>query len=344
MARRVRSRRKLRVLVMMHRDLVPPDDVSTLSADELLDVRTEHDVVTGLTKLGHDIHKIGLHDELAPLREALEDWKPDIVFNLLEEFHGRPAYDHNVVSYLELLGVPYTGCNPRGLVLARDKALSKKILHFHRLNVPGFAVVPLGSRLRRPKSLGFPLIVKSLIEEASLGISQASVVQNDDKLEERIRFMHRKVGTDCIVEEYIEGRELYVGVIGNQRLTVLPAWELTFEKLPPDAVPIATRRVKWDPATQNRWQVYIQEAELDEDVRRTVERTVKRIYRVLGLSGYARIDFRLRADGRLYFLEANPNPDVARDSEFPASGESAGLAYEELLQRMLALGLQRAAH
>jgi len=344
MARRVRIRRKLRVLVLMHEDLVPPDDNEGLTKEEQAEFQTEFDVVRGLTALGHEIRKLGLHDELAPLREDLDSWKPDIVFNLLEEFHGRPAYDHNVVSYLELKGVPYTGCNPRGMVIARDKALSKKILHFHRLNVPAFAVVPLGRRLRRLKSLTFPLIVKSLIEEASLGISQASVVHNDDKLAERIRFIHERVGTDAIVEQYIEGRELYVGVLGNHRLTVLPAWELRFERLPADAVPIATRKVKWDPATQERWQVYIQESELDGDDRRRVERTAKKIYRILGLSGYARVDFRLDRDGRLFFLEANPNPDIAAESEFPSSGESAGMTYEEVLQRVLTLGLQRAGH
>lgn len=344
MARRLRIRKRLRVLVLMHRDLVPPDDVAGLTKEELAEFQTEFDVVRGLTGLGHEIRKLGLHDELAPLREELDVWKPDIVFNLLEEFHGRPAYDHNVVSYLELKGVPYTGCNPRGMMLARDKALSKKILHFHRLNVPGFAVVPLGRRLRRAKSLSFPLIVKSLIEEASLGISQASVVSNDEKLSERIRFIHQRVGTDAIVEQYIEGRELYVGVLGNHRLTALPAWELRFERLPTDAVPIATRKVKWDPATQDRWQVYIQESELAADDERLVERTAKKIYRVLGLSGYARIDFRLDDRGRLFFLEANPNPDIAADSEFASSGESAGMSYEEVLHRVLTLGLQRAGH
>lgn len=344
MARRVRVPKRLRVLVMMHRDLVPPPDAERLGPEELHEIQTEFDVVTGLAVLGHEVRGIGLHDELRPLRDVVEAWAPHVVFNLLEEFHGRPAYDHNVVSFLELVGVAYTGCNPRGMVLARDKALSKKILHFHRLNVPSFAVAPIGRRFRRPRSLGFPLIVKSLVEEASLGISQASVVHNDEKLAERVGFVHRSLGTDCIVEEYVEGRELYVGVLGNQRLTVLPAWELRFEKLPPDAVPIATRKVKWDPATQDRWQVYIEESTLDRELVRRIDRTARKIYRVLGLSGYARIDFRLRDDGTLVFLEANPNPDIARESEFPSSAESAGLTYEEVLQRIIRLGLARSPH
>lgn len=340
MARRLK---KLTVLVLMHEYLVPPDDTTGVDPKEIDEYRTELDVVTGLRALGHRVQKLGVKDELAPLRRALYEHEPHIVFNLLEEFRGQAVFDHAVVSYLELMRTPYTGSNPRGLVLARDKALSKKILHYHRLKVPTFAVVPRGRRLRRPKALGFPVIVKSLVEEASLGISQASVVRSDDKLVERIQFIHEKVGTDAIVEQYIEGRELYVGVIGDQRLQVLPPWELVFEKLPADAVPIATRKVKWDPDTQKRWEVYIAEAQnLDAETHRRIQRTAKRIYRLLDLTGYARIDFRLHPDGSLYFLEANPNPDIARDAEFASSAESAGMTYEELLQRLLSIGLRRA--
>lgn len=336
-------KKKLRVLVLMHEDLVPPDDPSTMTEEELLDVKTEQDVVQGLRDLGHEILKLGVRDELAPLRSAIQDWKPDIVFNLLEEFHGQPMYDQNVVGYLELMRTPYTGCNPRGLVLARDKALSKKILQYHRIRVPRFAVVPLGRKLRRPKVLDFPLIVKSLVEEASLGISQASVVRSDDKLAERIRFIHTKVKTDCIVEQYIDGRELYVAMYGNHRLTVLPTWELLFENPPADAVRIATRNVKWDPDLQKRWDIAIDVAhDLPDDTVRRIERVSKRIYRLLGLTGYARIDFRLASSGEPFFLEANPNPEISRDGEFASAAESAGMTYPQLLDRLIRIGLQRA--
>jgi len=149
------------------------------------------------------------------------------------------------VSYLELLQVPYTGCNPRGLFLARDKALSKKLLHYHRIRVPDFAVMKRGRRIQRPKRLDFPLIVKSLTQEASIGIAQASVVEDDAKLVERVQFVHESIGTDAIVEQFIAGRELYCGVIGNERLRVLPVWELTFDNLPEGRHAIATERVKW---------------------------------------------------------------------------------------------------
>ena len=337
-------KKKLRVLVLMHEDLVPPDDPSGLEEKELLRIKTERDVVVGLTELGHDVHKLGVWDELAPLRKALGEHEPEIVFNLLEEFHGQAVYDHNVVSYLELMRAAYTGCNPRGLVLARDKALSKKILHYHRIRAPRFAVVPLGRRLRRSRRLEFPLIVKSLIEEASTGIAKASVVTDEEKLRERVRFIHEHVRTDAIVEEYIEGREVYVGVLGNQRLTVLPVWELNLEQLPADAPRIATRRLKIDREYQKRYGVTIGKAKgLPSDWLRGFERTCKRIYRLLGLSGYARLDFRIAADNTPYFLEANPNPEIAADEEFAAASLAAGMDYRAMLDRILRLGLQRAA-
>jgi D-alanine-D-alanine ligase len=334
--------RKLRILALMHQELVPPDDIDGLTEKEIGPFKTEYDVVAALQWLKHDVRKLGVSDELAPLRDVLNEWSPHIVFNILEEFHGQPVYDQNVVSYLELMHTPYTGCNPRGMVLARDKALSKKILHYHRIRVPRFAVVPVGRKLKRPKHLEFPLIVKSLIEEASMGISQASVVSSDEKLAERIQFIHEKVRTDVIVEQYISGRELNVGVLGNRLLKVLPVWELKFSSLPPDALPIATRKVKWDLNMQEKWGVTIERAKnLPEELVQRIDSLCKRIYRLLGLTGYARIDFRLSPEGELFFLEANPNPDIARDEEFASAAAAAGLPYEKMIQKMLNLGLQR---
>jgi D-alanine-D-alanine ligase len=334
------SRRKLRVLVMMHEDLVPPADVSKMTEAEIDPFKTEYDVVQGLQELEHEVVPLGLHDELAPLRRALREVKPHVVFNLLEEFHGETIYDQHVVSYLELSRAAYTGCNPRGLVLGRDKALSKKILQYHRIRAPRFAVATLGRRFKRPTRLGFPLIVKSLIEEGSSGISEASVVWNDEKLVERVEFIHRSVGTDAIVEEFIDGRELYAAVLGNHQLQVFPPWELDLGELRPDAPRIATRRVKWDLSYQEKHKVEIGPArDLSEDVMRQYVTISKRIYKALGLSGYARIDFRLDAEGRLYFLEANPNPDIARYEEFASAAEAAGLKYEPLLQKLLNLGI-----
>lgn len=322
---------------------MPPPTLEGLSAKEIEPVKTEYDVVLALDHLGHEVHQIGLHDELRPLRLALAKIKPHVVFNLLEEFHGESVYDHHVVSYLELSRQAYTGCNPRGLVLARDKALSKKILHYHRIRVPRFAVAARGRRFRRPARLSFPLIVKSLIEEGSVGIAEASIVHNDEKLRERVEFVHDNLRTDAIIEQFIDGREIYSSVMGNHHLKVFPPWELIIKNRRPDAPLIATQSTKWNLEYQERRGVTIESAKIDEALHTHIVRTSKRIYRALGMTGYGRIDFRLDPEGHLYFLEANPNPDVAHDAEFACATAEAGLAYEPTIQKMLALGRRQAS-
>ena len=334
--------RKLRVLVLMHPSLIPPESLEGYTEKEIYAWKTEYDVVSTLRKLGHEVALLGLQDELVPLRTVITEWRPHIVFNLLEEFHGLTEFDQHVVSYLELLRIAYTGSNPRGLVLARDKALSKKLLVYHRIRVPAFAVFPRGSRIRRPKGIHFPLIVKCLKEEASRGIAQASIVEDEEKLVERARFIHENIGADAIVEQFIEGRELYVGVIGNKHIKVLPIWELVFENLPPGSAAIATARAKHNPEYQEKWGIYQQPAAgLSPALAAHIVKTSKRIYRILQIDGYARIDYRLSPTGELYFLEANPNPEIAEREEFSSAAESLGISYPALLQKILNLGLQR---
>lgn len=335
-----KPKRLRRVLVLCHQDLVPPKDKSEVDEEQWEATQTERDVIAGLKRGGHQVQVVGLLDELAPLKRVIDEFKPHVVFNLLEEFQGQAVYDFNVVAYLQLLRVPYTGCNPRGLILARDKAMSKQILGYHRVRVPRFAVMRKNRKVKVPARLEYPLIVKSLTEDASLGISEASVVRSDDKLAERVAFIHRTLDTHAIVEEYIDGRELYVTVIGNRTRKVLPPWEIRLDKLRADAPRIATRRVKWDKQYQKEKKISFEEADLPAQLLRDVERTSKRIFRSLKLSGYARIDFRLRDDGRLYFLEANPNPDIAKDSEVSYAAESEGWDYDELLARIVKLGMR----
>jgi D-alanine-D-alanine ligase len=335
--------RRLRVLVLLHPEVMPPDSLEGHSEQEIHKWKTEYDVVTTLRAAGHDVRPLGLQDELKPIRDEIEGWKPHVVFNLLEQFHGEAVYDQNVASYLELLRIPYTGCNPRGLVLARGKDLSKKLLLYHRVPLPAFSVFPKRRKVRRPPRLGLPLIVKSLNEDASYGIAQASVVDSDEKLAERVAFIHERIGTAAIAEEYIEGRELYVGVLGNERLRVLPIWELKFGSMAPGARLIATDKVKHDPDYQERRGILHGPAkDLSPQLTAQIERVAKRIYRTLELDGYARMDFRLSADGIPYYIETNPNPEIARSEEFAAAALHGGLKYPDLLHRILMLGISRA--
>jgi D-alanine-D-alanine ligase len=335
------STQKLRVLALVHRHLIPPDTlpegVDLVSAPW----RTEYDVISTLRALGHEVRALGVHDDLGDIRRAAEEWKPHIAFNLLEGFDDVTIFDQNVVSHLELLKLPYTGCNPRGLLLARDKSLSKKLLAYHRIPVPEFEVFRIGRPVKRPKKLAFPLIVKSLTQEASIGISQASVVDSDDKLKERVAFIHSSIGTAAIVEQYIEGRELYVGVLGNQLLQALPVWELFFTNMPEGTKHIATDRVKWSVKYQKKYGIESGPArDLSEPDCDRIQHVCKRAYRALELSGMARVDLRLDTAGQVWVIEANPNPQIAKGEDFAASAEKAGISYEALLQRILNLGLR----
>jgi len=334
------AEKKLRVLALLYEKLVPPEGAKEAEA-RTAEWKTEYDVVTTLRALGHEVLPLGVGGDLGPIRRAVEEFKPHLAFNLLEAFDEVATWDQNVVAYLELLKVPYTGCNSRGLLLARDKAITKKLLTYHRIPVADFAVFPMGRPVRRPKRLAFPLIVKSLTLDASIGISQASVVENEEKLAERVRFIHESIGTDALVESYIEGRELYVGIVGNDRLTVLPIWELFFTNMPEEQRKIATERLKWSLTYQKKHGIVSGAArDLPDGATARIREVCKRAYRNLMLSGYARIDLRLSESRGLYVMEANPNPQLARDEDFSNSAQAAGLDYGRLIQRILTLGLR----
>jgi D-alanine-D-alanine ligase len=332
--------KRTRVLVLLHPEQAPPDSIKGYSEQDMLAFKTGYDVVNTLRKARHEVRVLGVQHELRPIRAEIDSYQPDIVFNLLEEFHGEPAYDQNVASYLELIRIPYTGCNPRGLMLSRGKDLSKKLVHYHRIPTPAFAVFPMNRKIVRPERLKFPLIVKSLSEDASLGIAQKSLVDSDEKLKERVEFIHDKIRTAAIAEQYIDGRELYVGVLGNERMRVFPVWELEFGEA---ASRIATAKVKFDVKYQEDRGIVQGPAEkLAPELHKRIHNLTRRICRTLELDGYARIDFRLSADGIPYFIEANPNPEIARHEVFAESAAADGMKYSEMLRRIVALGLQRA--
>jgi len=318
---------------------MPPDTIPDGVEKEKQPWRTEYDVISTLKSIGHDVVAVGLQSDLEVIKKAREEHKPQVAFNLLEDFEGQALYDQHVVSYLELVKQPYTGCNPRGLTIAHDKALTKKILSYHRIPVPGFAVFPMGQKVARPRRLKFPLLVKSVVEEGSVGISQASVVSDDQKLAERVEFIHRQTSSHAIAEQYIEGREIYVGVIGNRKLQTYTPWELTITNLPEGALNIATGRLKWNPDYQKKVGLVTKPADLPPELQRRILLLSKRIYRHLSLSGYARLDYRMTNEGECYLLEANPNPQIAKNEDFADSAAHCGLSYPQLLHKIITLGL-----
>jgi D-alanine-D-alanine ligase len=220
--------------------------------------------------------------------------------------------------------------------------LTKQLLAWHRIATPSFHLFPYGTRFKEPKKgkLEFPLFVKSATEDASMGISQASIVEDMGKLRERVEFIHDNVQSDALVEEYIDGREFYIGVFGNRRLTTLPVWEIHFGTLADVSAGIATHKVKFDRDYQEKHGIKtgpaegLSKAEIDK-----LSRLAKRIYRALHLCGYARMDLRMRKDGKVFLLEANANPDLTYGEDFAESAESVGIGYKKLISRIVNLGL-----
>ena len=336
----VLSMKSHKVLIATHETLIPPESVAGMSMQEVDTFRVEYDVREALRRLGHEVAFVGVGDSVGYLREAVRSVAPDIVFNLLEEFGGIVTYDHHMVGVLELLRQPYTGCNPRGMMISRDKVLTKQLLAYHRIPTPDFSVYRRGYRIVIPRRQRYPAFVKSATEDASLGISQASVVEDAVRLRERIEFIHEQVQSDALVEDYIPGREIYMGVLGNERLTVLPPRELHFGALSEGQAPIATRKVKWDRKYQARHGIQQIDAEaLPPGLQERLMVASKRIFRALHLSGYARMDFRVREDGAIYVLEANCNPNLAAIEDFSRSAQRGGIAYDALIARILSLGL-----
>jgi len=329
-----------RILVLVHKQLVPPENFDEKKINwDFCDWVTEYDVIQNLKKLGHQVLTLGVISDLRKIRDAIEKFEPHIVFNLMEMFDGEVIFDQNVVSYLQLLRMPFTGCNPRGLILARDKALTKKILKYHRVLCPNFFTFPRNKKIKTPKHMQYPMIVKCLHEEASYGIAQASVVTNEEKLLERVRYIHTQLYDDAIVEQFIEGKEYYCAVLGNYKLKTFPLWELKFENSENPEKEFYTRSAKFNEKYRSKKGILTKRADIDPELEEKIQKICKKVYRLLGLNGYARIDLRVADDGKVYILEANPNPDISMRDDFSSSAKFEKVEYQELLTKILSLGL-----
>ncbi len=332
--------KKLKILALF--DAIGPTTLDQDLSTELktADWKTEAAVLAALEELGYLHEQLAIFDDLDLLRQKLQTFTPDVIFNLADQFRNNRAFDQHIVSYLAMHDIPFTGCGTTGLTLCKHKAISKKILSYHRIHTPHFVTIPRGKRAVRPAHLKFPILVKPLKEEASYGISQASFVETDEQFRERVTFLHENTDNDVIAEEYIEGRELYVSLIGNHRLQVFPIRELVFREVPPDEPKIATYKAKWDEAYRQRWGLENRFAEgLEPALVRHIEDVCKRIYHLLTIDGYARVDLRLNAKNELYFIEANPNPVLAPDEDFAQSAMHTGLTYPRLIDRIARLGM-----
>jgi D-alanine-D-alanine ligase len=302
----------------------------------------EYDIARALVTNGHDVRLIGVQDRLASLLDQLAEFQPKVVFNGCEAFRGRARNEYLIAGVLEMHGYRYTGSSPTALLVARNKSLTKMILSHHGVRVPAFVEFTPGEKPIRPSELRFPLIVKPLLEDASVGISQASVVESDESLAERVRFIHEKFTQAAIVEELIEGRELYLGLIGNARVEALPIVEMTFGEADGGDHRIATQKAKWDEEYRKRKRIRNVFAKgLSDAVTAKLVEICTTAFRALGLQDYGRIDLRLTHDDEVYVLEVNPNPFLAAEHEMASAAEKAGMSYPQLIQRIVDEALKR---
>jgi D-alanine-D-alanine ligase len=326
----------MKILVLF--DLARPSDPEeTFSAQSLKqeDKPTEADVLGCLNRLGHEVETLAVFDNVTSIVEKLKACTPDVVFNLTESFYHDRSHEPNIPALLELMKVRYTGSGPDALLLCKDKALAKKVLTYHRVRQPHFLVSHRERPLRRLKRFTFPAFVKPVSEESSDGISKASFARAEAEALERARFVHQKFNSDALIEEYIEGRELYLSVLGNSRLTVFPPREIFFEQVPDDVPKFATFHAKWNDAYRKKWGIKNAAAKpLPEDVQ-SLPKLARRVYRLLKIRGFGRIDVRITPAGEVFVIEANPNPSLAQEDDFAQAAAEAGVGYDSLIQQIL---------
>ncbi|MFH1395279.1 MAG: ATP-grasp domain-containing protein [Candidatus Omnitrophota bacterium] len=336
-------RRKLDVLMVFDCQVSKKRGYDYKEEFEQEDCRVYRDIHRALKNNGHEVRLLGIKDDIRPLLDEVEEKKPDLVFNVADVFRSKANFDKNIAWLLEMLGVTYTGGSPANLALCNNKALSKKILSFHRIKVPNFHSFYREQPVQRPKKrMGLPIIVKPLCEEASRGISLASVIDTDPALKERVEFIHEHMQMDAIGEEYIEGREFYVSILGNKRMKALPIREMKFGLISDEESRIATYKAKWDNDYRSKWGIKnVFAGRLPEGWEEKIVTICKRAYRALHLDGYARFDVRVTPEGQVYVIEVNLNPSLERDDEFERSANKAGISFDELIQKIVFLAFNR---
>jgi D-alanine-D-alanine ligase len=310
----------MKILVLF--DLAHPTDPNESFSPETLkeeDKPTEADVLESLRRLGHEAETLAVYDNVTGIVEKLKAFAPDVVFNLSESFYHDRAHEPNITALLDLMRVRYTGSGSDALLLCKDKALAKKVLAYHRVRLPHFVVSHRAHPLRRLRRFQYPAFVKPVCEDASDGICRASFAKDEKEAIERARFIHQKFNCDALIEEYIEGRELYLS-----------------DQMPEDAPKFATFRAKWNDAYRAKWGIKNGPAQpLPEGVQAHLTELARKVYRLLKIRGFGRIDVRLTPAGEVYVIEANPNPCLAQDEDFAQSACLGGVGYDTLVQEIL---------
>jgi D-alanine-D-alanine ligase len=329
---------KVLVLYDVGRPVDPDENLSIRALRREEHKAMEADVITALRALGHEVEQLAVYDNVRDLIDRITSFAPDVVFNMVETFFLDRANEPNIPALLDLMKVRYTGASPEALLLCKDKALAKKLLAFHGVRVADFRVSTRARPLKKLARFRFPAFVKPLGEEGSQGIAKASYARNAEEAALRAAFIHERFECDALIEEYIEGRELTVGVLGNPRPVTLPPREIFFGKADDDesAPRFATSRAKWDDAYRRKWRIRNGEPDpLPAGAPQRLARTARLAYRILKIRGLCRLDVRLTEEGRIVVIEVNPNPSLVKTDDYAMAAASAGIEYEALIQRIL---------
>ncbi|HXT21299.1 MAG TPA: D-alanine--D-alanine ligase, partial [Thermoanaerobaculia bacterium] len=300
------------------------------------------DQVADALRASHEVEVLEVHADLEGLVHGLRERKPDLVFNLCEMFGDDERGDARVAALLELLGVPFTGSGAAELFLVQDKGLTKKMLAFDGILYPNFAVFSENADFETGGNLRMPLFVKPLCGDASIGITGADALVRDSRsLMEQVLRIHKEQKDAALAEEYIEGRELYVGVLGNLEPEALPPIELDLSGLPDHMPPVADNAVKFDEALGKRYGIESRIADLPDEMRARLQKVAVQAYRALRVRDYGRVDLRLTEAGEIYVLEVNANCYLEKGEEFAMAGAAAGYDYETLLDKIVQLAVER---
>ena len=330
----------LKVMVLFDTAGPPPADQDFTEEFKTEEWMTEANVVRAVRELGHEISMVGAYEDINLVIHGVRKYKPDIVFNLMEHFRGEALLDRSIPALFELMNVPYTGTGPTGLTLCRNKALSKEILSYHRIRTPKFFIVLKNRQVFIPRNVKFPFLVKPLREDGSTGIAQSSFVTTLKALKERVEFVHESLDHDAIVEEYIDGREFYVSILGNDHLRVFPFREIRFGNVGEKEPKIASYKTKWDKNYRKRRGIrYVFASPFAAPISEKMTKVCKRVYQLLKIRGYGRIDLRLTPDNEVVVIEANPNPHIDDGEDYAESAKKGGIEYNDLIQRIINLGL-----
>jgi D-alanine-D-alanine ligase len=338
---------KLKIVVLYDRVLVDETEEPAAGSEKAPVVRTldkkevEEEVAEALVKLGHEpvMHEL---DGTPKSLLSVARLECDLVFNLTESFGDDDTADYKIAAFLDLVGKKYTGSGTHGLMLAQDKAIAKKIFSFHGIHTPVFAKSFRG-RLDFSHDLQFPVIVKPAREDGSIGIEFSAVVGSIRELMERMDWLHANFDSPVLIEEYIEGREMYVGVLGNDKPEALPVVELDLSKLPDGTPRIASAEVKWGKGTKAYRDTKSAIAtDLPEETVTSLQQTALAAYQTLELRDYGRVDMRLQADGRVHVIEVNPNPWLSSKAEFAMAARKSGRTYTQLVEEIVELAVARA--